>query len=160
MKEFLRRLRGIIGMGVTWAVGLAGLFTLAGLVFGGAFVPGLALTGGFLGLVAGGGFAVIMSITERRKRLRDLSLWRIALWGGIGGAVVAGATNLIGGSGGLIWPFVGSVAVIGAIASTGTVAVAKRADRNRIGRGEESEARLEGDEEPLPALNGNVEGLR
>ncbi|MGD2121590.1 MAG: hypothetical protein PVJ76_07590, partial [Gemmatimonadota bacterium] len=126
MKGFLRRIRGILGMGVTWAVGLAGLLTLAGFVFGGTFVPGLALTGGFVGLVAGGAFAVILSITERQQRLRDLSLWRMALWGGLGGALVAGATNLIGGSGGLIWPFVGTVALIGAIASTGTVAVAQR----------------------------------
>jgi multisubunit Na+/H+ antiporter MnhB subunit len=154
MKGLLRRLRGIIGMGVTWAVGLAGLFTLAGLVFGGTFVPGLAFTGGFVGLVAGGAFAVILSIAERRQRLRDLSLWRMALWGGVGGAIVAGATNLIAGSGGLIWPFVGSVAFIGAVASTGTVAVAKRAERKLIGDGDDSVSSLEGDNGAMPALEG------
>ncbi|MGD2123084.1 MAG: hypothetical protein PVJ76_15125, partial [Gemmatimonadota bacterium] len=89
-----------------------------------------------------------------------LSLWRMALWGGLGGALVAGATNLIGGSGGLIWPFVGTVALIGAIASTGTVAVAQRAERNRIGGGDESGPILEGSEEPPPALEGDIEGLR
>jgi len=156
MKGFLRRLRGIIGMGVTWAAGLAGLFSLAGLVFGGRFVPGLALTGGFLGLVGGGAFAVILSIAERRRRLRELSLWRMALWGGLGGALVAGVTNLIGGSGGLIWPFIGTVAFIGAVASTGTVAVAKRAERKLIAGGDESAASLEEGEDRLPALEGDV----
>jgi len=154
MKGFLRRLRGILGMAVTWGVGLAGLFTLAGFIIGGVFVPGLALTGGYLGLIAGSAFAVILSIAEGRHKLKDLSLWRMALWGGIGGAIVAGATNLIGGSGGIIWDFVVVVALIGAGASAGTVAIAKRADRKLIEGADDSVESLEGDDEPLPALEG------
>jgi hypothetical protein len=123
---------------------LTGLFTLTGFIFEGAFIPGLAMTGAYLGLIGGGAFAVILSIAERRHKLEDLSLWRMALWGGLGGALVAGATNLIGGSGGLIWDFVAFVAVIGAGASAGTVAIAKRADRKLI----------EGDDEAPPALEG------
>jgi multisubunit Na+/H+ antiporter MnhB subunit len=152
MKGFLRRLRGVIGMGLTWGLALAGVGTLVGLIFGGTFVPGLALTGGFLGFIVGSAFAVILSVAERRQSLGDLSLSRMALWGGIGGALVAGATNLFAGSGGLIWEFVASVAVFGALASTGTVALARRADTQLIEGEDESSQRLEGDREPLPAL--------
>jgi hypothetical protein len=152
MKGFLRRLRGVIGMGLTWGLALAGVGTLVGLMFGGTFVPGLALTGGFLGFIVGSAFAVILSIAERRHGLRDLSLWRMALWGGIGGALVAGATNLFAGSGGIIWEFVASVALFGALASTGTVALARRADPSLIEGNEEASPSLEGDDEAVPAL--------
>jgi hypothetical protein len=138
MKQFLRRLRGIIGTGLTWAVGWAGLFGVVGAIFGAYSVPRLALVGGFTGLIAGGAFAVVLSITERSKRLEDLSLWRMALWGGLGGFLVAA---LFSGSGGLIWSFVATMAFSGAVSSAGTVAIARRADRTLI----------EGDE-ALPAL--------
>jgi hypothetical protein len=152
MKGFLRLFRGIIRMGVTWGIALAGVGTLAGLLFGGTFVPGLALTGGYLGFIAGSAFAVILSIAERRHNLKDLSLWRMALWGGIGGAIVAGATNLIAGSGGLIWEFVASVAFFGALASTGTVALARRADPKLIEGADEASPSLKADDETVPAL--------
>jgi hypothetical protein len=139
MKKFLRRLRGIIGTGLTWALGWAGIFGVAGAIFGAYSVPRLALVGGFTGLIAGGAFAVILSITERRTTLEDLSLWRVALWGGLGGFLVAAAFS---GGGGLIWSFVGTMAFSGAVSSAGTVAIARGADRRL----------LSGDDKPLPAL--------
>ena len=60
MTGLLRRIRGIIGTGLTWAVGWTGLFGLIGAVFGAYSVPRLALVGGFTGLVAGGAFAAIL----------------------------------------------------------------------------------------------------
>ena len=98
MKAFLKRLRGIIGTGLTWALGWAGLFGVAGAIFGAYSIPRLAFIGGFMGLIVGGAFAVILSITERRHSLEDLSLWRTALWGGLGGFLVA---VVFSGSGGL-----------------------------------------------------------
>ena len=142
MKGFLRRFRGIIGTGLTWALGWAGIFAVVGLVFGAYSVPRLALVGGFVGLAAGGAFAVILSITERRRRLEDLSLWRMALWGGLGGLLVAAAFS---GSGGLIWSFAATMAFSGAVSSAGTVAIARRGGDPNL---------LDADDEPLPALEG------
>ena len=122
MKQFLRRLRGIIGTGITWAIGWAGIFGVVGAIFGAYSVPRLALVGGFTGLIAGGAFAVILSITERRHRLEDLSLWRTALWGGLGGFLVAACFS---GSGGLIWSFVAVMAVSGAVTFWGIRTEAK-----------------------------------
>lgn len=142
MKGFLRRLRGIIGMAVTWAVAGAGLLTGLGLVLGAGVSGVMATLGAFMGFLSGGAFGVMLSIVERRKRLEDLSLWRMALWGGFGGFVMAGGLTLIYGRG-LLWGFMTTIAVTGAVISTGTVAIARRADRKL----------LEGDDD-LPALEG------
>jgi hypothetical protein len=147
MKGLLRRLRGIIGMGLTWGVGLGvvgSAIGLLGFLTGDGFVTGIALTGAFIGFVVGGGFGMILSLSERHKGLEDLSLKRVALWGGLGGALVACATNLLGG-GGLVWDFVATVTLLGAGLSSGSVAIAKRAYRKEL---------AEGDDEPLPAIEG------
>ena len=151
MKVFLKRLRGIIGTGLTWAVGWMGLIGLV--VF-----PVLALLGnpifsdfglylknvfivGQLGFIAGGSFGLVLTALERRKKLENLSFTRIALWGGIGGLVLVA----IGGPSGGIW-FLGPIlcTLMGIGSATGTVALAKRAERKLI----------EGEDEPLPALEG------
>ena len=151
MRGLLRRLRGIIGTGLTWAVGWAGIFAVAGVIFGAGSVPGVAVVFGFTGLVAGGAFAVILSIAERRHRLEDLSLWRTALWGGFGGILVAAAFS---GSWENFWSFAATMAVSAAASSAGTVAVAKRADRRLIEGEGDSPVALEGDDELPPALGG------
>ena len=148
MKAFLKRLRGIIGTGLTWALGWAGLFGVAGAIFGAYSIPRLAFIGGFMGLIVGGSFAVILSITERRHSLEDLSLWRTALWGGLGGFLVA---VVFSGSGGLIWSLVTTMALLGTVSSAGTVAVAKRANRKLIEGEEDSVLSLEGDGDGLLA---------
>ena len=90
MERLLRRLRGIIGTGLTWAVGWAGV-TIALNLLGGVplhFIGQIALSGVVRGFIAGGAFAVILSIAERHHTLEDLSLRRVALWGGIGGSLL------------------------------------------------------------------------
>jgi len=151
MKGLLRRLRGIIGTGLTWAVGWAGIFSVLGVIFGAGSVPGVAVVFGFTGLVAGSAFAVILSIAERRHRLEDLSLWRTALWGGLGGILVAAAFS---GSWVNFWSFAATMAVSAAASSAGTVAVAKRAERKLIQEEDDSGLGLEGEGEPPPALGG------
>jgi hypothetical protein len=132
MRQLIRRLRGVIGTGLTWALGWAGFSAVVGAIFGAFSIPRLALVGGAMGFIAGGAFGLILSITERRRRLEDLSLRRIALWGGLGGVLVAGSFNLFGGSGGLIWDFVATMAFLGAASSAGTVAVVRRGDPKLI----------------------------
>jgi hypothetical protein len=143
MKGSLKRLRGIIGTGLTWALGWAGLFGAAGTIFGAYSIPRLAFVGGFMGLVVGGAFAVTLTIAERRHTLEDLSLWRTAIWGGLGGFLVA---VVFSGSGGLIWSLATTTALLGTVSSAGTVAVAKRANRRLI----------EGEEEPILSLGGGT----
>ena len=146
MKGIFRRLRGIIGTGVIWAVGWAGGL-VAWHLFGGwplEFIGQTVFTGLVLGFVAGGSFASVLSIAERRHTLADLSLWRVALWGGIGGTlliiVAVSIAALVGASigGGVLGGLAGFF-LLGAGCASGSVALAKRADRKL----------LEGDEQQL-----------
>ncbi len=148
MKRFLQRLRGIIGTGLTWAVGWAALWGLVLLTFAGlgrlsGWDFGLILRAEFLvggaGFIAGSAFGVVLSILERHKRLEDLSLWRIALWGGLGGL----AFTAVLGPHLLVEVIV--LTVLGVGSATGTVALAKRGSEQKM---------IEADDEPLPAIEG------
>jgi hypothetical protein len=162
MKQFLRRLRGIIGTGLTWAVGWMGLIGLV--VF-----PVLALFGapifsdfglylknvfivGQLGFIAGGSFGLVLTALERRKKLENLSFTRIALWGGIGGLVLVAISGPASG-GSFLGPII-FFTLMGIGSATGTVLLAKRSDSKLIEGAEDPALSLGGEDEPLPALEG------
>jgi hypothetical protein len=148
MKGLLRRLRGIIATGLTWAVGWAGLYGALLLVMRllGAeaqwdlsLVLRVVFNVGSLGFIAGSMFGAILSLQERHKKLEDLTFGRIALWGGLAGL---GIVALLGAA------YIGPViifTVLGVGSATGTVALARRAKDADL---------LEGEDEPLPAIEG------
>ena len=153
MKQFLRRLRGVIKTGLTWAFGFAAFNSIVSLFQGGgweSFLASIAI-GGFFGFVLGSGFASILSLTERHRKLGELSLPRVGLWGAIGGFLFTVAFNLVFG-GTIYWEAVLIVALFSAGFSSGSVALAKRADTKLIEGDDDSVESLEGDDEPLPAL--------
>lgn len=98
MPRWMRRLRGALGMGLTWAIGWAGAGVLIGvsslLVPGlpwGAFfdvfdapLPALAIPG----FVGGALFSVVLGIAGRHRRFHELSLARFAAWGAVGGVLL------------------------------------------------------------------------
>ena len=144
MKGIFRRIRGIVGTGITWALGWAGVLSALHFLMGAPvqFIGQTVITGLIWGFVAGGGFAVVLSIAERRHTLADLRLWRVALWGGIGGSILILATVLIlslvgspmsGVLGALVLNF-----LLGAGFASGSVALAKRAEI-RLLEGEDAE---------------------
>src|SRR4026208_866187 len=100
MKQWLRRLRGAVGMGLIWAAGwaLVGVLigvtskVLPGLPFWDSFfdvfdapLPALAIPG-FVGGVL---FAVVLGIAGHRRRFEELSLPRFAAWGAVGGLLLS-----------------------------------------------------------------------
>ena len=94
MRNWLRRVRGAIGMGLTWAVGWT-VVGMLGVVVAGAlglntdvvdvWLPVFAYPG-FLGGVT---FSTVLGIAGRRKRLEELSVPRFALWGAAAGLTVS-----------------------------------------------------------------------
>jgi hypothetical protein len=94
MKKWLRRIRGAIGMGLTWAVAWfgAGMIMLLGLLLvtgsTGADVP-YPLGFGAFGFVAGVTFSGVVGIVEGRRRFDQMSLQRFAAWGAAGGFLLS-----------------------------------------------------------------------
>ena len=149
MRGLLRRIRGIVGTGLTWAVGWGALFAgaFAGLGTPIGSVLETATIGAFLGAFSGVSFAVILSITEGRRTLRELSLRRVAIWGGIGGmALILAVSPLalvrmidagipLSAMLSFLLPL-GISGILGAGFASGSVALAQREDVKAIGKEE------------------------
>ncbi len=95
MKSWLRRIRGAVGMGLTWA--FTGALVGAGIELihniwpnplGSAvdIWPAMLAYPGFVGGVV---FSVVLGIAARRRRFDELSLPQFALWGAVGGALLS-----------------------------------------------------------------------
>lgn len=150
MKEWLRRIRGAAGMGVTWAAGWAIVGVLIGVtskllpglpwdaffeVFD-APLPALAIPG-FLG---GALFSVVLGIAGRRRRFSELSLPRFGAWGAVGGlllSVLPGAMVAVGlatpAPGVDMWlgtaVIAGPFALLSAASAAGSLALARKANK-------------------------------
>lgn len=125
MTDLLRKLRGALGIGVTWGVSWALLGALLGILVGivrpSDIDPGegpatIARVLGFVGLISGIGFATLLSLTESRKSIRELSLVRAALWGFLGAAAIPALTGA-DASMGLISGGLGALFAAGSIAT-------------------------------------------
>ena len=89
MRTFLRRLRGAIGMGFTWAIAWSLVGVLPRWILGYNPDAPFPIIFGALGFVAGVTFAGVLSLTERRRRFEQMSLARFAGWGAVGGLVLS-----------------------------------------------------------------------
>ena len=97
MNNWLRRLRGAIGMGVTWALGWAFSGILIGVLWTlgvpmewfvrvfDAPLPALAVPGFF----AGATFSLVLGVAGRRRRFDELSLPKFTAWGSLGGLLLS-----------------------------------------------------------------------
>ena len=131
MHGLLRKLRGLLGVGLTWGV-LWGLIGFAiGLVIGvvdpDSIDPGeeparIGLLIGVVGFLSGCSFAFLLSLAEHSKGIRDLSLGRAALWGVLGAAAPLLLSGMPDGMVVMACP-------LGAAFAVGSVAVARRAAR-------------------------------
>lgn len=149
MQRWLRRIRGTVGMGLTWAVGWA----LAGLLIGvtswllpalpwdsffevfDAPLPALAIPGFFGGAL----FSTVLGIAERRRSFAELSLPRVAGWGAVSGlllSLVPAALVTVGLATANrpdfgIWQFTatisGPLTLLSALSASGSLALARKA---------------------------------
>jgi len=99
MQKWLRRIRGAVGMGLTWAA----VWALAGVLIGVASIllpglpwdsffevfdaplPALAIPGFFGGAL----FSTVLGIAGHRRRFDELSLPRFTAWGAVGGLMLS-----------------------------------------------------------------------
>jgi len=164
MAPWLRRTRGALGMGVTWAAAWA----LAGLVLGlaslllprlpwdavfqlfDAPLPALALPG-FVGGIL---FSGVLGIAGRRRRFDELSLPRFTAWGALGGCLLSLVPGLLVGAGlatvGPGSPGIGALtamlavplSLLGAGSAAGSLVLARLAEDRELGAAGEAAARV------------------
>ncbi len=146
MKKWLKRIRGALGMGLTWAAVWAGVgaifpLVLTTIVFGAdqAVAGWLNTVGIFtalfavLGLGAGAGFSVVLGIAEGRRRFDEMSLPRFAAGGAVGGLLLWGImAGLWGGRLELVSGLAISFTLLGAGSAAGSLALARRADDREL----------------------------
>ncbi len=136
MKKWLRRIRGAIGMGLTWAIAWfgAGLVLLLVVGFGAADVP-FPLFFALLGFLAGVTFSGVLGIVEGRRRFDQMSLLRFAAWGGVGGLLLSAALAAVVGWDAIL--VLGPIfALSGAGCGAGSLALARMAeDRESLDAG-------------------------
>jgi hypothetical protein len=145
MRKWLRRIRGAIGMGFTWAAAWFAAGFVPRWVFGfNADLPFPLLFGG-LGFIAGITFSGLLVLTEGRRRLDQMSLPRFAGWGAMAGLLLS-ALFVRGAS--LGWGEVLAInatfALACAVSASGSLAVARRAVRRELpdSRGDTAEGEL------------------
>src|SRR5262252_8290238 len=100
MGRWLRRIRGAIAMGFTWAVAWSATGFVPRWVFGIESDLPFPILFGVLGFIAGVTFSGVLMLTEGRRRLDQMSIPRFAGWGAIGGLLLS-ALLVTTGSGGL-----------------------------------------------------------
>ncbi len=142
MKRFLRRLRGLLGVGLTWGALWSVIGAGVGIAIGIVAPEVWELTNpilkwtvgmGLYGLVSGVGFGGLLALREGRKTIFDVSLRQATILGIVGAAAVP----LLFGALGAFEVGTTTAEVLGAILVTGVlggtfapaaIAIARRAE--------------------------------
>lgn len=103
MSALLRKMRGVMGISLTWGILWAAIgYAVAGVI--GVMDPNsidpgespilLGAMTGFVGLISGAGFGILLSFAESQKTILELSLSRAAIWGILGSAALPLLTGM------------------------------------------------------------------
>ncbi len=137
MKKWLRRIRGVVGTALTWAAGWAGFaFILSLTGYFGALgtvqvYAAVAALWAVVGFVGGAIFSVVLGIAERRRSFDEMSLPRFAVWGAVGGLLLAIPWLTGAGPPPALSEILGTgvvMGLLGAGSAAGSLALARRAD--------------------------------
>ena len=132
MKKWLMRIRGAVGMGLTWAAAWFGAGAIVGVITGVSAGSLVGFGGIFAALGFGGGtiFSIVLGITERRRRFDEMSLPRFAAWGAAGALLVSLFFEM--STGGLSVMAASVLTLLGAGSAAGSLALARRADDREL----------------------------
>jgi len=145
MGKWMRRIRGAIGIGVTWAAAWALVGSVPRWLFGFNTDAPFPIIFGVLGFIAGVIFSGLLMLTEGRRGFDQMTLPRFAAWGAVGGfllsAIFTRAASLGWADALAIAP---TFAVASAICASGSLALARRAGMRELPgmRGDTGEAKL------------------
>jgi hypothetical protein len=145
MGKSLQRIRGAIGMGLTWGAAWSVVGMVPRWVFGFNADAPFPLIFGTFGFIAGVIFSGLLAVTEGRRSLDQMSFPRFAVWGATAGlllsAVFVRAASFGGAEALVIAP---TFALACGISAVGSLALARRAERRELpeSRGEIAAAEL------------------
>jgi len=126
--NWLRRIRGAIGMGFTWAVVWSAAGTVPRWVLGYNPDAPFPIIFGVLGFIAGVIFSGLLVLTDGRRKFEQMSLPRFAGWGAVGGLLLSALFAKLASLG---WNDVLAIAptfaAACAICASGSLALARRA---------------------------------
>jgi hypothetical protein len=160
VKKWLRRIRGAVLMGLTWAAVWAPVGVLIGMIVDpdGSMDEMWVAVGAYPGFIGGVVFSAVLGIAARRHRFDELSLWRFAAWGAAAGLLVGLLPFALGELNPEVpvWlPGVvtGSITLLSAVSAAGSLALARRAQKRDLldaGAGMPEVGRTDGEaREPL-----------
>src|SRR5689334_13583225 len=89
MRKWLRRIRGAIGTGFTWAAAWFAVGFVPRWIFGINSDLPFPILFGALGFIAGLTFSGLLVLTDGRRRFDQMSLPRFAVWGATGGLLLS-----------------------------------------------------------------------
>ena len=143
MRSWLRRIRGALLMGLTWAVAWAPIGILIGLIVdsdGRMDEPWIAI-GAIPGFIAGVFFSILLGIVGRRHRFEDFSLPKFAAWGAGAGLVMSVLPFVLGSPSSTLplWfpaVVIGSITAMGSLSAAASLALARKAERASLGAGD------------------------
>jgi len=139
-----RRLRGVLGTALVWAIGWLPFALVVILVtareepydWSPAIALLIAIEWVVWGAFSGAVFALLLMWAERRRTLAQLSVWRVAIWGACGAALGPAALMVVAASSpsdvgwiGVATVVVGTSAAVGAACASGTLLLARKAPR-------------------------------
>ena len=138
MKKWLRRIRGALGMGLTWAVGWTvvgmSIMILADRFLGfdasvvDIWVPVFA----YPAFVSGVTFSVVLGIAGGRRRLDEMSMPRFAGWGALGGLLVSAFIMTVAGFAPWSLVVAGIVTVLCTGSAAGSLVLARKAEERAL----------------------------
>lgn len=133
MNGWLRRLRGALGMGLTWAVGWALVGGVIELItnfvpgWNGALVDMWPQTLAIPAFFGGAAFSVVLAVAGRRRTFEELSLPRFLAWGAVGGVLLSIPVLALSGFATGAWVASGVVTSLCAASAAGTLGLARMA---------------------------------
>ena len=134
MNKWLKRIRGAVGVGLTWAVGWGFVGALMGLWLqrpGGVVASSVGIA--LAGFLSGGAFSVVLGLAGRRRTFEEMSLPRFAGFGALATLVMFLTVTALQGTLGFVWTLPGLIVttfwtLLGAGSAAGSLALARMAD--------------------------------
>jgi peptidoglycan/LPS O-acetylase OafA/YrhL len=158
MGKWLRRIRGAIGMGVTWGAAWSGAGIVLAVVTRFQADAPFPLIFGVLGFIAGVVFSALLALTEGRRRWEQMSLPRFAGLGAMGGLLLSALFASVASLGwGDVLVIAPTFAFACAVCASGSLAVARRAETRELpdSHGETVGAEFIGGEKRKPIGDGD-----